>query len=308
MKTVAICIATYKRPQGLERLLQSLCKLQLKEHSDAAIQIIVVDNDEHQTAREIAHQWKALSPWPMTYDVESKRGISHARNRLVSLAMGNQFIAFIDDDEIAHPRWLDELLSAHERFRSNIVAGPVLPRFEIDPPSWILKGRFFQRKQYRDGKLLDFTGTGNVLIESSVLENQTNPFDPRLALSGGSDTLFFLRLSSNGHPIAYTSKAKVEEFVPPTRMTIGWLCKRAYRGGNTYNICKHLIEDSKRWIPNRVLKGIARIGMGTLFLIPAIVLGRIAFVRALTSISDGAGGLAGIVGKKYLEYKKTHGN
>jgi len=308
MKTVAICIATYKRPQGLKRLLRSLSELRLKEHSDVAIQIIVVDNDEFHTAREIAHQWRALSPWPVTYDVEPKRGISHARNRLVRLATGNQFIAFIDDDEIAHPCWLDELLSAQERFRSKIVAGPVVPRFEIDPPTWILNGRFFERRQHRDGELMDFAGTGNVLIKTSVMENRANPFDARLALSGGSDTLFFLRLSSKGVRIAYTSKAKVEEFVPPSRMTVGWLCKRAYRGGNTYNICKHIIDDSKRWIPKRVLKGAVRIAMGTLLLFPAIFFGRIAFVKALTTISDGAGGLAGIAGKKYLEYERIHGN
>ncbi len=307
MKTVAICIATYKRPRGLERLLRSLFELQLQEHPDAAIQIIVVDNDKFRTAEEVANQSRVLSPWPLIYDVEPKRGISHARNRLVNLAKRNQFVAFIDDDEIAHPLWLDELLSAHDRFGAQIVTGPVIPRFESDPPNWILKGRFFERKQYRDGQWIECTGTGNVLIATSEFEDRANPFDPRLALSGGSDTLFFLRLTRRGTRIAFTTKAIVEELVPASRTSVAWLCKRAYRAGNTYNICKHILEDSKTWIPIRGLKGFARITVGAIGLFAALPLGRIAFVKALTGMSKGAGGLAGILGKKYLEYEKIHG-
>jgi glycosyltransferase involved in cell wall biosynthesis len=308
MKTVAICVATYKRPQGLERLLGSLSQLHLDRNSDTAIRVVIVDNDEDQSARGVVQQWKALSPWPVHYDVEPKRGISHARNRLVSLAADSEFIAFIDDDEIADPHWLTELLSAQKRFGSEIVVGPVVPRFEVDPPTWLLKGRFFERKQYREGEFMDYAGTGNALIATRIIREIPNPFDARLALSGGSDTLFFLRLTSCGNKIAFTTKAIVQEFVPPTRMTIGWLCKRAYRGGNTYNICRRLLEESGRWIPKRFLMGLIRIVLGSLFFFPAVLAGRIALVRALTVISEGAGGLAGIVGKKYLEYERIHGS
>jgi len=46
----SICIATYKRPELLEILLQSLSKQKLPESVE--IEVIIVDNDKSESAKE----------------------------------------------------------------------------------------------------------------------------------------------------------------------------------------------------------------------------------------------------------------
>lgn len=47
----SICIATYKRPELLKKLLESLSKQELPESVE--IEVIIVDNDKSESAREV---------------------------------------------------------------------------------------------------------------------------------------------------------------------------------------------------------------------------------------------------------------
>lgn len=307
MIRVAICIPTYQRPHGLDRLLESLSRLHFKKQAEPDVKIIVVDNDNAGTATSVVERWKAKLPWEVEYDIEPQRGIASARNRLVTLAEDVDFIAFIDDDEVTHVGWLDELLYTQDRYHSDIVVGPVLPRFEVDPPKWVLEGEFFERETYAEGEVLDGAATGNMLISKRVLSWVEGPFDKRMDLSGGEDSLLSMSLFRLGARIVFANRAIVEEFIPASRMTLGWICQRAYRGGNTYSLCRRYIEESNTWVFERVLKGLCKISLGFLLLFPSIVRGRAASVKALKFISLGAGDLSGILGKRYFEYKRIHG-
>lgn len=45
-------------------------------------------------------------------------------------------------------------------------------------------------------------------------------FDPRFALSGGEDVMFFRTLHAAGNRIAYAPRARVTELVPHKRATL----------------------------------------------------------------------------------------
>ena len=47
----SICIATYQRPEILEKLLESLSKQKLPESVE--IEVIIVDNDKSESAKEV---------------------------------------------------------------------------------------------------------------------------------------------------------------------------------------------------------------------------------------------------------------
>ena len=82
--TVAICVATYARCEGLRQLLESLAALQLDEPAPA-LRVVVVDNDAAASARAAVEGLKGF-PWPCEYVVEPQRGISAARNAAVRAA------------------------------------------------------------------------------------------------------------------------------------------------------------------------------------------------------------------------------
>src|SRR5262249_31641540 len=140
---VAICIATWRRPQGLLALLQSLDAL-VFEGPEPELCVIVADNDERESAHAVCESARDWLRHPLHYVVEKRRGIPQARNASLLAALGRvDWIAFADDDEVADPRWLDALLRAQLASGADVVSGPVVPRFATGTPAWVAQGPFF---------------------------------------------------------------------------------------------------------------------------------------------------------------------
>lgn len=99
---IDVCIATYKRPQLLKKLLLSL--VGQETGGEFSFSIIVTDNDAQRSAEPVVRELNA-SGQKIIYAVEPEQNISLARNKSLSFATGD-YIATIDDDEYADPRWL----------------------------------------------------------------------------------------------------------------------------------------------------------------------------------------------------------
>ena len=288
--TVAICVATYARHEGLRRLLSSLASL---EPAEAGLRVVVVDNDAAGSARAVVDGLEGF-PWAIEYSVEPRRGISAARNAAVRRAGAVDFVAFVDDDEWAEPAWLAELLRAQSRTDADVVVGPVLPDFAAPPPRWFAKGRFLQPYEHGPDELLWYAYTGNALVRRSVLEPADAPFSERFGLLGGEDTHFFMRAYIGGAKIVWASEARVHESIPPERLTESWLVRREYRRGNTLSLCLRELEDSPLRRVKRVGHGVFRIGQGAALALALPFGGRATFVRGLQRIAFGAGLLSGL--------------
>lgn len=305
---VAVCAATYLRPQGLTRLLEALDRLTFPRMGAAQVEVVIVDNDPGGSARAVCDALRPGLRWPLRYAWEEQRGISFARNRAVREAAPDaDFIAFVDDDEIPEPTWLDEMLAVQREHAADLVAGPVVPEFEETVPDWIVRGRFFDLPRYATGERIEHAGTGNVLIRAALLREMAEPFDTRMALSGGEDTIFFLRLAREGRTMVWADEALIRETVPPSRARAGWILQRAYRVGNTWSLCERELRPSPKVSALRVAKGLARIAQGVVLLPLAAVRGWHVAVQAGRYISVGAGNLAGIAGVQYQEYRTRAG-
>ncbi|MBN9271190.1 MAG: glycosyltransferase, partial [Mesorhizobium sp.] len=55
MITTSVCIATFRRPTELERLLEALCA----QRGAPDFEVVVVDNDPQQSAKAIAERFSA---------------------------------------------------------------------------------------------------------------------------------------------------------------------------------------------------------------------------------------------------------
>lgn len=304
---VAICALTFHRPAGLRALLEGIARLEVSD--DVRVEVIIVDNDEDRSAEEAVAAASAAFPLPLRYVSEPERGIAPARNRAVEVALesGNDFVAFIDDDEVPDPRWLVELMRVQAQVEADVVTGPVLPVFEEPPPAWAVRGAFFERPRFTTGTRLTYARTSNVLISAALLASPPAPFDVRFGLNGGDDTHFFMRVRLAGAHIAWADEAVVSEVVPPTRVSVPWVTRRAYRRGNTLSLCLRDLRDT--W-PNRgrraaaagvhVLAGVGR-------LLTAIVGGRASAVAGVAQVAYGLGLATGLVGVRYDEYRTIHG-
>ncbi|HEV2147375.1 MAG TPA: glycosyltransferase [Longimicrobiaceae bacterium] len=306
---VAICVATLQRPVLLGTLLESLARLEFGKSGPVELFLVVVDNDPEETARGVVEAVRDAMPCPIVYTVESRRGIPYARNCGVRVALENgaDFLAFIDDDEVASPTWLDELLDAQRRYGADVVSGPSLPRYAAGVPQWVIEGGFFTYPRYRTGESIPISATNNVLVSAELFRDTEEPFDPAFGLSGMDDSHFFMRVKQAGAKLVWADEALVEEFIPESRARTSWILQRAFRIGNGYVFCVRTLSPPHRWVVPRLAGAFARIGYGALILPFAAVRGRASTVSALRTISNGVGSLVGLAGKRYHEYTVIHG-
>jgi hypothetical protein len=80
---IDVCVATYKRPQLLARLLESL--INQETAGEFTYRIIVADNDADGSAAPIVERFRARGP-EILYAIEPEQSVSLARNKSISLA------------------------------------------------------------------------------------------------------------------------------------------------------------------------------------------------------------------------------
>ena len=225
---VSVCCCTFRRPAGLARLLRSLSDL---APGSPRYEVIVVDNDAEASGRPVVRAAR-LEGMDVEYAVEPRRGLARARNRSLELASG-KYVAFIDDDEEAAPRWLLELWGEVIRSGADGGVGPVVPRFAAGAPRWLVEAGFFERMRPATGTRLrpELTRMGNALVARHRLMALPGPFDERYNFTGGEDGDVFARLIDSGCRFIAVDSAVVYEHLTPGRTTMRWLLKRRVRTG-----------------------------------------------------------------------------
>jgi len=230
---VHICmgICTYKRPRLLDLALKSLQNQIINE--EIVCSIIVVDNDREESAKNIVSFHQKTSIIPIDYLVEPEQNISLARNRAMKHADGD-FFAGMDDDEVANEGWLSGLYLTLKKYNVDGVLGPVIPSFEVPPPSWINKGAYFLRKSFPTGTILTdprHMRTGNFLLDKKIFHEKDLLFDPKFGRTGGEDVDFFKRMIANRYAFVWCDEAIVREMIPPGRWKRSSLIKRGLLRG-----------------------------------------------------------------------------
>lgn len=229
--TISVCICTYKR-KSLLATLQSLDAQIIS--SDIKIEVSIVDNDSKGSSLSIVDMFKKTSDLDVLYKVEPRQGLSFARNAAVEQATGS-LLAFIDDDEVAHPNWLALLYKNLLAYKADVVSGYVASIYPESTPKWIIEGDFFGRDLPETGTSLDVAYTCNsLLIRSSLPEGFL--FDTRYNQTGGEDTDLFYRMTLSGKKIIACKEAVVSETVEEHRLNKAFLLKKALRVGETYQL------------------------------------------------------------------------
>ena len=72
-------------------------------------------------------------------------------------------------------------------------------------------------------------------MESCFSENEC--FDPEFGLTGGEDTVFFMRLVKRGCKLVCCAEAEVTEFVPESRCEVMYMLRRALGSHQAFVKC-----------------------------------------------------------------------
>ena len=296
LNLVDICICTFRRPNLLGLLLKSLVGQRLDDRT--FINIIIIDNDLKGSAQRVVDEFrKSLS---IEYYIEVKRGISYARNLALSHTK-NDFIAFIDDDEIASPNWIMEHIKAVKNYDADVIFGPVHYDLPHNVQKWA-KDIFKRSNEIESGSIVEHGATSNVLVRADIIRSNNMRFKEEYALTGGGDTEFFYRLSQSGFKQVWCNTPLVYEAIPQERLTISWLCLRSYRSGQ----CVARIFILPKYNPIEKCKFIVKKIIGlvvNILLLPGILfIGYSLYIQKLMQISGLLGQITVLLGsKKYYE-------
>lgn len=225
MITAAVC--TYNRCDSLADTLRSLQAQALE--SGAAMEIVVVDNNSRDRTREVVEASAAAGPHPVRYVLERHQGIGHARNRALREAKGD-ILAFIDDDAVASPSWLQALLACYRQTGADMVGGKVDPLWLVPRPAWLsddLLGPIMMMDlgpaRRRVNTKREFFLTTNCSVKRSSIA-RFGEFDASLGRRGerwvgGEDVEWCQRWDRQGASIYYEPAAVVGHKVSPERAT-----------------------------------------------------------------------------------------
>jgi succinoglycan biosynthesis protein ExoM len=227
---IDLCICTFRR-SFISETLASVARARVPPGAD--LRIIVIDNDDTPTARDRVLAAAATMPHPVSYAHASGANISIARNAALALADGD-WIAFLDDDEIADPDWLLALVARQRETGTDAVFGQSRATYGSGAPAWIVRGDFHSQCVTPRGGVVQTGHTCNALLRWGNAPWRTERFDLGRGRAGGEDTEFFFRLRRMGARYAIADASIVREDVPPDRQHLSWLLHRRYRIGQSY--------------------------------------------------------------------------
>ncbi|MAG36159.1 MAG: hypothetical protein CL878_07940 [Dehalococcoidia bacterium] len=230
--TVVVC--TYNRADLLANALQSLCQQTL---SASDYEVIVVDNNCTDHTRSVVADYSAAAP-SIRYCVETKQGLSHARNRGWQVARGT-YVGYFDDDSKAPSHWLATGHRVVQKQAPDIFGGPYYPYYTSWRPPWFRHAYGGNSLDRQAGPLAEHEylyGT-NIFCRRDLLA-ELGGFDPQLGMAGtrigyGEETALLMQ-ARELHPdlrTYYDPRLYVFHLVPTRKMRLRWVAQEQFVGG-----------------------------------------------------------------------------
>ena len=303
---IVLAIPTYRRLPAIEAAVRAcmpqVASLEADTAGRARASLLVVDNDPDASARDL------IASLGVRYVHEPRPGIAAVRNRAIAEAGRAHAIVFIDDDEVAEPRWLKELVEQYLRTGADAVAGKVLTVIPPDAEEWIQVSDAFVRPIRADGQTLPEAASNNLLLDLATLRRLDLSFDEEFGLTGGSDSMITRLLTRRGGVIRWAEHAVVVEQEDPQRFTRDWVLMRIFRFGNTsarvrIALAKKTVFGVIRARGWALLAGVARLLGGSARALFGIAIRSLRLrAHGERTAARGAGMIAAAVGYAHDEY------
>jgi len=131
---ISVVVPTYNRAEGLLRSIASV----LNQTADPdTYELIIVDNNSTDGTTSAVAELVKKEGGRVRHVIETKQGVSFARNRGIEEARAD-VIAFVDDDVQVGDNWIEIIARTFaEQPEFECIGGRVLPTWEAPPPPWL---------------------------------------------------------------------------------------------------------------------------------------------------------------------------
>ena len=247
---VSIVIPTRNRCEKLITTLESVCKQTV---SNDRCEVIVINNGSTDDTALICEQYKSDYS-NFSYYYKERPGLHVGRNTGFLKSRGN-IIAYLDDDVILFPNWLETILKVFEDDKVMAACGSVVPYdFSILPDTlWKHRCRidgfevllpiscFWQRDINENIEIMrevrpELIFGANAIYRKSVLE-ECNGFHPdgmpkdMLMYRGDGETYIANWLRENKAKVVYNSQMSVYHMIDGERVDDDYLAYMYFRNG-----------------------------------------------------------------------------
>ena len=234
---ISAIICTHNRDRYLGKAIDSLLT-QTCDHYE----ILIIDNASTDRTREIAQSYEHDPR--VRYHYESQVGLSVARNTGAQLATA-PLLAYLDDDAIASPQWLQTFVDAYNQDSTLAISGgkvTLIWEDQMQPPQWLSSNLAGNLGAYDLGdRPVDIRQPGltprglNYAIRRTFLD-QVGGFDPNLGRVGknllSNEELHMTNLAlQSGWKVAYLPTAIAGHHVAPERVQQRWFLERGWWQG-----------------------------------------------------------------------------
>jgi glycosyltransferase involved in cell wall biosynthesis len=220
---VTVVVPTRGRPAYLEVTLASL----LRQRTRVPHELLVVDDGSRDGTPAVAARYGVRC-----VSHAAPRSLNAARNTGLREARG-ALTAFVDDDVLVPPGWLDALARGAEAYPwAEAFGGPIRPRFEggvprgcgrEDPPITVLD------LGPRDTEA-EMVWGANLAVRRAAIE-RIGPFDERIVRPHGDEEEWLERLRAAGGRVAYLADAGLDHRRTALDARLGRLARAAFARG-----------------------------------------------------------------------------
>lgn len=240
--SVVVCAYTLERIDRLAAAIESL-----RAQSAPAHEIVLVCDHAPELEAECKRRWPGLTVIPN----REQQGLSGARNTGVAAA-GGEVVAFLDDDAVAAPDWLERLGTAYADPRVLGAGGAVRPDWEAGRPAWFppefdwVVGCTHSGMPRAAEPVRNLVGANMSFRRAALLA--AGGFRHELGRigkipAGAEETDLCIRVGqeSPGGVILYDPAAVVDHHVPPQRARLSYFVSRCRGEGRSKAILAALV-------------------------------------------------------------------
>ncbi|HSS43655.1 MAG TPA: glycosyltransferase [Solirubrobacterales bacterium] len=266
--SVVICAYTLERIDRIAAAIESLAAQTVAPH-----EIVLVIDHSPELEAECRRRWPQVNVLPN----REQQGLSGARNTGLEEASG-EVVAFLDDDAVAAPDWIERLGAAYAEERVLGAGGTVRPDWSEGRPPWFPpefdwvvgcthSGMPRQREAVRNLVGANMSFRREALVESGGFRHELGRIGKIPA--GCEETDLCIRIGQR-HPdgeIVYDPEAVVDHYVPAERGSREYFSSRCRGEGRSKAILTALVgSDSglsaersyvRRTLPSGFLRGLA---------------------------------------------------
>ena len=244
MINFSIIVCTYNRCEYLKETIESIIDA-IDKRQDC--ELLIIDNNSGDQTSAIVKSFNSFLS--LKYFLETRQGLSHARNRGMQEAAGDVLV-YLDDDIELPSNYFEVCDQIFQNPEIAISGGKVLP-YNVNIPDWLPKKYYFLVSVYDMGnepRFVKYLMGGNFAIRKEIAKN-IGTYNSELgrkgnSLAGGEEIDYQNRATELGYQMYYHPRQNILHKINE-KLNEAYVLKYAFELGKSERIIDQSLSTNR---------------------------------------------------------------